>query len=266
MNPNDFFTVRGLCPPQITQIAPSDLAGTRTFSKYVLPTEPISAGARQVTGLSVDVERLLHQWQPVHATDIQSALKLFSAWEKSTPDCVLVAHNGRKFDFPVLVHAFNCAGLCDTFVDGTTTLVESLPLFRKAIPGRKSYKQEDLVHDILKTSYGANDAAEDVRTLANLLSHLNLDNKTVLTHSFTVRAVDKNMLFNKEKAKNVQLLSVLVFNSICKAPTAENIAGSGLNLKNLEAIYKRDGENGLTNTFMINNWGPATCYSSKTDF
>ena len=90
-----------------------------------------------------------------------------------------------------------------------------------------------------------------MRALANLLSHLNLDNKTVLTHIFTVRAVDKNMLFNKEKAKHSQLLSVLVFNSICKTPKAENIAGSGLNFKHLEAIYKRDGENGLTNTFMM---------------
>jgi len=151
-----------------------------------------------------------------------------------------------------MCHAFNCSGLCDTFVDGTKALVESLPLFRKAIPGRKSYKQEDLVHDILKTSYGAHDAAEDVHALANLLLNLNY-NKTVLTHSFTVRAVNKNMLFNKEKAKNLQLLSVLVFNSICKVPTAENIAGSGLNLKHLEAIYKREGENGLTNTSMIKN-------------
>jgi len=87
--------------------------------------------------------------------------------------------------------------LCDTFVDGTKALVESLPLFRKAILDWKSYKQEDLKYAILKTSYGAHDTAEDVRALANLLSHLNLDNKTLLTHSFTIRAVDKNMLFNK---------------------------------------------------------------------
>jgi len=71
--------------------------------------------------------------------------------------------------------------LFDTFVDGTKALVGFLPLFRKLIPGRKSYKQEYLVHDILKTSYGAHDAAEDVRALANVLSHLNFDNKTVLT-------------------------------------------------------------------------------------
>jgi len=51
-------------------------------------TEPISAGARQVPGLSVGGERLLHRGQPVHATDIQSAPKLFSAWVKSIPKCV----------------------------------------------------------------------------------------------------------------------------------------------------------------------------------
>ena len=113
MYQNGFFTVRGHSLPQITQIAASDLAGTRTFSQYVMPTELISAGARKVTGLSVDGERLIHHGQPVNATDIQSALKLFSAWVKTIPNCVLVAHNGRQFDFPLLVHALNCAGLFD---------------------------------------------------------------------------------------------------------------------------------------------------------
>lgn len=245
--------IRGHCLPQITQIAASDLAGTRTFSQYVLPTEPISAGARQVTGLSVDGDRLLHLGQPVEATDIKSALQLFTAWVKKIPNCVLVAHNGKKFDFPVIVNALNCAGVYDMFVDGTKALVDSLSLFRKVIPGRKSYKQEDLVHDILNTSYGAHDAAEDVHALGSLISHLDVDNKTVLTQSFSVSAVCKNMLFNKEKAKNLPSLSVLLYKSICKAPTAENIAGSGLNLQHLEAIYKRDGEDGLTNTFIMKN-------------
>ncbi|XP_060565928.1 LOW QUALITY PROTEIN: uncharacterized protein LOC132724962 [Ruditapes philippinarum] len=247
--------IRGHCLPQITQIAASDLAGTRTFSQYVLPTEPISAGARQVTGLSVDGDRLLHLGQPVEATDIKSALQLFTAWVKKIPNCVLVAHNGKKFDFPVIVIALNCAGVYDMFVDGTKALVDSLSLFRKVIPGRKSYKQEDLVHDILNTSYGAHDAAEDVHALGSLISHLDVDNKTVLTQSFSVSAVCKNMLFNKEKAKNLPSLSVLLYKSICKAPTAENIAGSGLslNLQHLEAIYKRDGEDGLTNTFIMKN-------------
>jgi len=42
----------------------------------------------------------------------------------------------------------------------------------------------------------------------SMLSHLNMDNKTVLTHSFTVtfvRAVNKNMLFNKEKCQKLTI-------------------------------------------------------------
>jgi len=135
----------------------------------------------------------------------------------------------------LLVHALNCAGLYDTFCDGTKVLVESLPLFREAIPDWKSYKQEDLVYAILKTSYGVHDTAEDVRALANLLSHLN--NKTVLTHSFTVRAIDKNMLFNKKRPKTYHRCQCLY--SIQYA-------------KHILSWWKL--------------WGPATCYSSKTDF
>jgi hypothetical protein len=74
-----------------------------------------------------------------------------------------------------------------------------------------SYKQEDLVHDILNTSYGAHDAAENVHALGSLISDLDIDNKTVLTETFSVSAVCKNMLFNKENAKHPPTLSVLLY-------------------------------------------------------
>ena len=87
MKPNAFFTVRGHCLPHLTQIAASGLAGSRTISQYVLSTQPISAGARQVTGLSVAGERLFHHGKLVDATNVQSALQLFFSWVKRIPKC-----------------------------------------------------------------------------------------------------------------------------------------------------------------------------------
>lgn len=57
----------------------------------------------------------------------------------------------------------------------------------------------------------------------------------------------------KEKAKNLPSLSCLIASSVCKLPTAENIASSGLNLEHLRKIFIRDGEDGLHSTFTMKN-------------
>lgn len=126
-------------------------------------------------------------------------------------------------------------------------------VFRKVLPGRNSYKQEDLVNEIMNTAYGAHDAAEDAVALGKLVKHLDIEPNNVMNHSFSVNSIYNSMSFNREKAKNLPSLSVLVYSQVCKAPTAENIAGSGLQLRHLELIYKRDGEDGLINTFIMKN-------------
>ena len=250
---NFIISVRGQHLPQITQIAAYDITGSRSFSQYVLPTEPITPGARQITGLSVSGDSLLHQGQPVETTDIKTALHRFCTWLKKNQNSVLIAHNGRKFDFPILVNELLSTGIYDNFSEVCKGFVDSLALFRKLLPGRKSYKQEELVREILNSSYGAHDAVEDASMLGKLVKHLEIDSKKMLDHSFGVNSVYNNMQFNREKTKNLPSLSVLVYSQVCKAPTADNIAGSGLQLRHLELIYKRDGEDGLTNTFMMKN-------------
>jgi hypothetical protein len=40
---------------------------------------------------------------------------------------------------------------------------------------------------------------------------------------------------------------------VCKLNIAENIAGSGLNLKHLQIVYNRAGEDGLRDIFIAKN-------------
>jgi len=117
-------------------------------------------------------------------------------------------------------------------------MVDSLNIFRKVFPKRSSYKQEDLVRGILFTDYKAHNAEEDVKSLASLVSQV------VTEHG------DK--LSSKARAKNMPGLSRLVAFGIMKTATAENIAGSGLNVL-LKKIYERSGENGLRSTFTVTN-------------
>ena len=68
---------------------------------------------------------------------------------------LLVSHNGRTFDFVVLTHALLAVGKHDRFCQAVTAFADSLKLLRHAIPERSSYKQEDLVHNVLHEEYGA---------------------------------------------------------------------------------------------------------------
>lgn len=52
---------------------------------------------------------------------------------------------------------------------------------------------------------------------------------------------------------NLQSLTCLVASSVCKLPTEEHIASSGLNLEHLRIIYTQDGEDGLHSTFTSKN-------------
>ncbi|XP_056006800.1 uncharacterized protein LOC125658698 [Ostrea edulis] len=51
------------------------------------------------------------------------------------------------------------------------------------------------------------------------------------------------------RGRNITSLHVLIAKGIVKHNTAENIAGSGLNLSHLHKIFQRDGEDGLRATF-----------------
>ena len=132
-------------------------------------------------------------------------------------------------------------------------LIDSLPVFKKVNPDQSSYKQEDLVFSLLQTTYGAHNAVEDVMSLRQIVSFTKLSASEITKCSFSPKVVRNSILFNREKGKNIRSLDVLVSSGVCKAATAENIAGSGLNLSHLKIIYNREGEDGLLNTFTVKN-------------
>lgn len=57
----------------------------------------------------------------------------------------------------------------------------------------------------------------------------------------------------RKKAKNLPTLNLLISKGVLKMCTAENVAGSGLQLTHLKQIFQRGGEDGLLNTFVSPN-------------
>ena len=137
----------------------------------------------------------------------------------------LVAHNGRRFDFPIIASTLLKYNLKDRFSACVLGCVDSLTLCKKQFPGMSSYKQEDLVKNVLKKTYGAHDALEDVKALGDLLLHAYKKPTDVLQFSFSPKCMFYSLSVRNEKSKNLDSLNVLVSSGICKRATAENIAG-----------------------------------------
>ena len=84
----------------------------------------------------------------------------FNRWleECNIQNAVLVAHNGRKFDFPALMNSLNSLELGDDFCSRIIAFVDSLPLLKIKVPGRNTYSLGAMVNDILNAEYDAHDA------------------------------------------------------------------------------------------------------------
>lgn len=158
-----------------------------------------------------------------------------------------------SFSLPIMAEGLISLCLCQHSlkyeISTFTGFVDSLSVFRKKYPKRSSYKQEDLAKDILNTTYNAHNAIGDVESLGQLIGRTNMSAADLLAYSFPPQATYNSMLVNRLKSKNVSTLDILVAKGVCKRTTAENIAGSGLQLCHLRTIYRRDGEDVLLNSF-----------------
>ena len=87
----------------ITQLAA--VHGSDIFSTYVMPKIPITSSATEITGLAVQNGMLFHHGSKVDALSVSAALdSLFRFLEKFN-NVVLVGHNIKTFDCPVLLQA-----------------------------------------------------------------------------------------------------------------------------------------------------------------
>ncbi|ESP04817.1 hypothetical protein LOTGIDRAFT_156040 [Lottia gigantea] len=175
--------------PHITQIAASELDSNKLFSTYVLPKVPISPGAEEVNGTKVTEDGIMtvHGKNVEHVSITIAIQKLFK-WLKNFPNVVLVAHYGRKFDFPVIASAFVNTNTVDLFLNNVTNLIDSWKIFWKLYPGQ-SHKQVDLAKSLLDITYDADNAIADVETLGKLIKFIRISPEDLLSYRFSPQSV-----------------------------------------------------------------------------
>ena len=145
------------------------------FSEYVLPEGSMSSGASDVTGVSVSTVGgkcvLVKAGEVLPSLSLPAAIERFIPWLQSTGGSkpVLIAHNCMSFDMRVLLGEVKRAGqsYVQQLVAAIAGFADSLLALKQVLPGRKSYKLEDLAKDILKEDYAAHSADADVDVLEN---------------------------------------------------------------------------------------------------
>ncbi|KAK3108256.1 hypothetical protein FSP39_004267 [Pinctada imbricata] len=245
--------IRGRHMPHITQIAAVEFETGTLFNTYTVPKLPITEAAMKVTGIVSNSGKMTVHGKDVYSEHITAGLNKFLEWLQIYNNVILVAHNGRRFDFPVLMNTMQSLKQTDVLVSTVIGFIDTLNIFKKVFPGQTDYKQETLMQSLLGTPYGAHNAMEDVKALALLVKEAKLSNKEMLPFSFPPTAVHHMLQFGSEKAKNMSSLHCLIAKGIVKHGCAENIAGSGLHFWHLHKIFKRDGEDGLRAIFMQKN-------------
>ena len=205
--------------------------GKDEFNLYVLPEKPISPAASQVTQLTINKSKMYHKGKPVKAERGKEALQKFIVWLKGKKQkALLFGHNAKAFDCKRIVYSLIKYDLLSSFEECVAGFVDTLILFKKVLPSRKSYSQENLVNEILGESYMAHDSLEDVRALEKLVSqtkaHVNA--QQMAESSITLGCAVNTTEHCLRKAVNVKTLQPLIMTNVVSKGMAEKIAGANL--------------------------------------
>lgn len=236
--------------PHIVQIAAKEHRTQTSFNCYIPPQLPMSNEAEKVTGIVWDGQKLFYKGAELNFVNIKVAISDFFMWLNQFSNAVLVAHNGKNFDFRVLSTAvYNC-NMYDNFTQIVMGFVDSLAVFRSGFPKIEKYNQPFLAQHFCKKEYNAHNAVDDVNMLDKILIAANVTSELLLKQCYHSNSHLLQENFIKAKAKNLPSFHPLIASGVMKMTTAENIAGSGLNCAHLKLIYVRKGEDGLIDVLM----------------
>lgn len=245
------FNVLSERDSHITQIAALDEDSDEYFCTYVIPQMPINTQASNVTGLALNGTTLHHNGKAVKAVSIQEALQDLISFLGNLPSKkpkILVGHNIKSYDCPILMNALRNCNIEDRFEEKVIGFLDTMKLFRLSFPSQKSYSQQHLSKVLLAEdfTYEAHNALEDVKTLNKIVNLPSVSSINKPSCEFSVDYVTKSIDYNSVVKRNMPSLQVLVNRKIITAGMARKIAGSDLSLRHLQLVHKRIGRDGLS--------------------
>ncbi|XP_039663422.1 three prime repair exonuclease 4 isoform X2 [Perca fluviatilis] len=186
---------------EIVQLAA--VSGSHSLNLYVIPRCRMQRGAARVTGFRVRRQRLYLHRQLVLTNSLREVLVSFIAFLQMLRGPLVIGHNIRRFDCPLLARALDELDLRAEFESAVSGCVDTLPLAREMLKDRglQSFRQENLVRELLGVSYKAHDALEDVRALQALFSVLQPTPELICRHRFTLDTMENKPAVKAAKSK-----------------------------------------------------------------
>jgi DNA polymerase III epsilon subunit-like protein len=147
----------------MVQLAALIPATSNSFEKNILPGKPIHPKAVEITQLYSTGCKLFYKGKHMKTEPVKDILNSFIDWLSN--DALLVAHNCKKFDTNIIVSHYQNHDLINKLKENVTGFSDTLPLFQQKIPNLRSYSQILLATEILRQTYDAHNAKEDVTLL-----------------------------------------------------------------------------------------------------
>ncbi|XP_026167346.1 protein PML-like [Mastacembelus armatus] len=192
---------------EIVQLAA--VSGRHSLNLYVIPRGRMERGAARVTGFRVCRQKLYLHRQLVLTNSLREVLVSFIAFLQMLGRPLVIGHNIRRFDCPLLARVLDELNLRAQFESSISGFVDTLPLSREMLKDSRvqSFRQENLVRELVGVNYKAHDALEDVRALQTLYGVLQPLPQLVCKHAFTLDTMENKPSVTAAKAK-----------SLCKPP------------------------------------------------
>ena len=152
---------------------------------------------------------------------------------------VLCAHNGESLDIRVLLLAAAASGKSQNLKAVVRGFADTLPIFKKEIPGKKSYSQGKLFEELVGGKYQAHDALKDVTALQAQVAKTQLSTKlasSAVTFTSAQCVIDHRCLVHQLTRDLTRIPSLS-----CPA----KLAGTGLSYHHLQVVYTWQSDEGL---------------------
>ena len=205
-----------------------------------MPDIPITPSASDITGLEVRNGILYHHGKKVNTLSISVALDSFFSFLEKFNNVILVGHNIKTFDCPVLLEALESCRMIPKLTETVKGFLDTRILFKTVHPNLHSYSQQSLAKTLLNMSYNAHDALDDVLMLQSLVNKVEFSDIDHNCSTFSCQyACD---IFNYQKLihKNLPSLQCLIDQNVISLGMAKKIAGSGLDFSCLNLACKRN--------------------------
>lgn len=161
------------------------VCGEHIFNGYTVPAREISKEATDITGFTVHGSRLCRYGDPVPTIPLRDLLFRFLTYLAQFRNPILVAHNAKGFDAPVLMRVLAENGRQQDFKQKVHGFLDTLPLSKEIYPGLPGYSLEALVNQFLGQHFDAHNAVEDAKVLQRLFYIWNPSEGIVKMYTFS---------------------------------------------------------------------------------